>query len=714
MANGTQLGADPFVRANENPLSQSGKWTTISGFSALQIVSNQCEATALTTNCGALYTGVNSAPDQYVEVILGTGINLTTSQILLVLRSDASRSNAYVARLTGTTITIFKVVSGTPTQIAQATGASFGANSIIRFTASGVNLLVFQDFVLKKAIFDNTVASGSAGLHFFTSGSLATGVLKSFSVGFPSGNTNGVWTKQGIAMVPTTADINGGSIFSGISNPTMLYEGNAQLISPNADGNVFKMWFMGGNSIFYAESNTCLPGSWTRRGTAVLTGVGLPRIFKNGSTYYLHVNSSPTTWTQIDQYTSSDGITWALAHANILSIGGVGQFDHTAINYLSVIAIIGGTWTALYSGQNGSAFATGLATSPDGITWTKSVSNPVMSNYGVPEKMYLVGGRYYGWLSRVNPGLPDSPTVRLSTSDFITDWTTSTPVFAVQPDNAFEGVNHAHGEYSTACVLQAGSTTYLVGSVSEDDSLGSYHLEIATSVYPIAELIIKGQEYFGTSAQTDADNFTRSNENPLSQSGKWTTPSGMNGAQIVSNVVQQTASGNCGAVYTGGSFGNDHYSEITLNAITGAVFASVRWSTSAFTGYLFSIAAGSFGSGINCAFQRYNATVLTTLFSPAASLPITFQSGDKIRLSVTGDGTTTPIILSAYQNGSLIMQAYDFGLAGTVVTSGFAGFILSGATPGNSKISAFTAGNANVAYVPVVSSGQPFSPVLLG
>src|SRR6266576_222536 len=103
----------------------------------------------------------------------------------------------------------------------------------------------------------------------------------------------GVWTTQGVIITPTTADLNGGVFFGGTSNGDVLYDTNPQLIAANPDGKVFKIWFMGGDDLYYAESQTAQPGSWTRRATAILTNVGLGKIFKNGSTYYLYANQTP-------------------------------------------------------------------------------------------------------------------------------------------------------------------------------------------------------------------------------------------------------------------------------------------------------------------------------------------------------------------------------------------------------------------------------------
>src|ERR1700720_2694407 len=127
MANGTQLVLDNFTRANENPLSNGGTWTTISGLSALQIVSNVCEPTVLATNCGALWTGGQSwANDQYVEVTLNATPGVSDF-VVPTLRSDASRANCYELFCNATTANqiITKRVAGVQTTIATLPAQTF-------------------------------------------------------------------------------------------------------------------------------------------------------------------------------------------------------------------------------------------------------------------------------------------------------------------------------------------------------------------------------------------------------------------------------------------------------------------------------------------------------------------------------------------------------------------------------------------------------------
>src|SRR5713101_8201411 len=83
----TQLAADNFQRANENPL-KSPPWSTGFGLSGLQIVSNLCEAT-ITGTCAENYTGTTLPADQYASTTIGS-IAANGSDVFLFVRVTGS------------------------------------------------------------------------------------------------------------------------------------------------------------------------------------------------------------------------------------------------------------------------------------------------------------------------------------------------------------------------------------------------------------------------------------------------------------------------------------------------------------------------------------------------------------------------------------------------------------------------------------------------
>jgi hypothetical protein len=216
--------------------------------------------------------------------------------------------------------------------------------------------------------------------------------------------STGVWRYQGIAIPPNTADLNGGNPASGTEEPTVLYDSNPQLISPNGDGKVFKMWFAGGNDIYYAESNAGLT-NWTRYGSKIFTNQGHPRVFKDGSTYYMSYSVQLGPPWNIQLASSSDGITWVNYQTNMLTPGGVGTWDHAGVFHAFIWKEAANDWRTIYdgsadTGNTGSYFA-GYATSSDGHTWSKqNGGNPVISlapRTSAGSYVAKVSGTYYAW-----------------------------------------------------------------------------------------------------------------------------------------------------------------------------------------------------------------------------------------------------------------------------------------------------------------------------
>jgi len=96
-----------------------------------------------------------------------------------------------------------------------------------------------------------------------------------------------------------------------------------------------------------------------------------PCVIKDGSTlkiWYSHDNF------EIGYATSSDGITWTkLLTGPILQPGTAGSWDESSVSDPFVIKA-NGTYTMWYEASS----SIGCATSPDGILWTKCAENPVL------------------------------------------------------------------------------------------------------------------------------------------------------------------------------------------------------------------------------------------------------------------------------------------------------------------------------------------------
>jgi hypothetical protein len=710
MSNGTQSFLDNCTRADENPLSDGGAWSSVTGFSALKLASNNIEASATSTNCAMRVGTFSGGDDQYAEIV--TNHTLTgTDAIHVLLRCNSDRTNCYLLKLAATgTSAIIKVVSGAATTLFTFPSMTPAVGDRFRITVIGSQITVTRNFLFQQTVQDADLTTGLPGLYMFAA-TLTNVTVTSFAAGSPVGNVGGPWTKQGSIIHATTTDINSHLLFSGISNQTAMYDNNVQLISPNGDGKVFKIWFMAGNAITYAESNTGLPNSWTRQTVASLASRGIPRVYRDGSTYYAYVSHNPAQpWTAIDVYTCTNGDNnWVLSQASIIVTGGGGSWNESAVFYFSVVGLIGGTWYAIYSGLAASGiYGIGLATASSlSGPWTNYVSNPTVFGLGPPEHMLQIGGYWYGWGSNVT-GVA-SNIVRVRTQDFIT-WD-PVKVVSIQPENCFEGINTvgaAHGAVSVPSVVEANGSCYMLYSTTPSDSTAAvgYIVCLATAPYSMAQLIATGEEYFANQPAAFTDTFNRANGG---LGANYTTQAGSDPQQIISNLVEATTLNvTARSIYSAAApaLSANQFSEFTLSQLLTGAFAVpyVRMAVGATTHYTATI-GGPTGSSYNVNISRIVSGAGTILGGFNVLLPIAV--GDVFRLRAV-DIANNGVLVSLYQNNNLSIEVVDFNT--TPIATGNPGMGSFAQTAGaltDSKISQFRAGNAAVAYVPVIvpSSG---------
>ena len=201
------------------------------------------------------------------------------------------------------------------------------------------------------------------------------------------------------------------------------------------DGGIYKMWYTGNDSIFYATSIDGL--NWTKydntepsasdttstngriplgsSGHGDSSGAALPSVIKDSGIYKMWYRGYNGTSTRVYYATSPDGLTWTKYDNTIPSnsdttstngripLGSSGRGDSTNIDGISVIKD-GTTYKMWYSGSDGIGWAIYYATSSDGLTWTKydntiqSASDTTGTNGRIP---YGTSG--HGDLSVIQP-----------------------------------------------------------------------------------------------------------------------------------------------------------------------------------------------------------------------------------------------------------------------------------------------------------------------
>ena len=162
----------------------------------------------------------------------------------------------------------------------------------------------------------------------------------------------------------------------GQADPTVIYDGAGD----------WKMWFdaLNGAGIWdklgYATSADGT--TWANQGSVLERGAGgawdnawvhHPACIKHNGFYYLYYAGSQNVGSEykIGLATSTDGINWTKEPTNpVITVGAGGTFDD---NYIrpSCPVKINNTWYMWYWANDGAVHSMGLASSPDLITWTK-------------------------------------------------------------------------------------------------------------------------------------------------------------------------------------------------------------------------------------------------------------------------------------------------------------------------------------------------------
>jgi hypothetical protein len=513
-----------------------------------------------------------------------------------------------------------------------------------------------------------------------------------------------VWVNQGTVVPAVSSD--------SPEQPNVLFETGSIIIGGGSP--VFKMWFTTGAAgspvgINYAESSNGT--SWTRYSSnPVIASMWGARIFKNSGTYYLYCSSQVFS-TAIEAYTSTDGVTWTLQNASAITTS-VSGFDSVAVGQLSVLGIIGGTWYGYYWGINSEAtqnYQPGLATSTDGIHWSKGSNNPIASltsgtlangqswNSAFGGFFSTVNGAYYMWSQLVTNSYPGA-TAPLP-SDLMR-WFATNPsgpwvglgVLSYNRTLSDEGEGSGAGQVADPSLVADGSgNLWLYYTAVANGNAGSGYVINAAEATSLtfSQLVktyegIQGIPLSGNPSLNfnvlASDNFTRANANPIG--GNWSPLVAGQTAQLLSNAVTSATAGTEGDSYWNAlSWPNDQWSQVTVGLNTSGSFVgvNVRMNTSGVkTTYRFIIEGATGSSGTYLLHKAISGT-----FTTLATGTLTVNVGDTLTLAVVGTQ------LSCYWNGLLINTVVD-----SSISSGAAGFEVDAVTSvTNANLTAWSGGS---------------------
>lgn len=271
----------------------------------------------------------------------------------------------------------------------------------------------------------------------------------------------GVLLLTTMALMPTTHAVAGQQILPPTSNTwEAAIDWRPVVINP---GSSFMMWYSGeGDSgvdnIGLATSNDGI--SWTRYSQNPVLQVGYSGQWDSGSVneaWVIQQGGQYKMWYSGQRYntmthkilaysigyaTSPDGINWAKYSGNpVFTVGTSGSWDDKYV-WRPIVISTGSSYNMYYEGEGTNGYdAVGMATSPDGINWTRgqSISLPKETwdafNYELTSVTAVIGGyvmAYDGWASKStsNVVMGDRRQIGFATS---TDGISSTSAFNNPP-----------------------------------------------------------------------------------------------------------------------------------------------------------------------------------------------------------------------------------------------------------------------------------------
>lgn len=520
-----------------------------------------------------------------------------------------------------------------------------------------------------------------------------------------------VWTPEGNVLPNETSPH--AIIYS---NPNVIYEGNPQIL---AGPNVFKMWCQGQDNttsmygIYYFESADGLT-SWTPLTLNVpifTSGANLdPKVYHVGSLYYIY-----TGQVTIALQTSSDGVTSFTNHGAVLSPGAAGQWDSAGVFQLALADIIAGTWYAYYGGVKTGGASTdyheGIATSPDGIVWTKGGSNPIFAGGGNPT-FHKTGSTYYAWTPTGYTGinLTDGTSEhvdigRWSAPAVTGPWTKlqyagkdiATFYAAIPADLLVTQAHWPGNQIGDPSIVDPGNgNTYIYYTLSYAGGAVGLNGAVATGT-TMAQLVQTYEGVVGAPLSGNpsanlvtlaTDPGTGANANPIA--GQWSllsTNAPYSVAQRLSNLIQgTTATAQHDSWQNVVSWPNDQWSQsvIDVTAVGAYVGANCRMSTSnAITQYRVNLGNVAPGNAGGWFISKLVAGTPTSV----SGTGFTFNVGDTMMCAANGSN------IYWYWNGILIGMMQD-----SAITSGAAGFALNNnSVVANAAISSWSGGSFQAA-----------------
>ncbi len=184
----SKLAFDTFQRANENPLSNGGNWSTTNSESANQIVSDVCEGSTTPARCGSFYSGVVWPNDQFSEVTLA-GTPGSSAAVGAIVRCAAAAETYFHAQMANNgagnfSLTLNHMLAGSSHQIGSSvTGITPVTGDVLRIQAIGTTISAWYNGNQVISVTDANIVSGSAGFYTQPSGAVSSAQISLWDAG---------------------------------------------------------------------------------------------------------------------------------------------------------------------------------------------------------------------------------------------------------------------------------------------------------------------------------------------------------------------------------------------------------------------------------------------------------------------------------------------------------------------------------------------------
>lgn len=274
---------------------------------------------------------------------------------------------------------------------------------------------------------------------------------------------------------PLISSLNNNYDFLGVAQPTVIF-----------DDNKFKMWYTGIVSsgkkyVLYRESMDGI--NWTQGGNFPHLSPGINTwdalaahacaILKEGGVlkmYYCGYSSVNGAW-HIGLATSADGISWTKLPTPVLMASSGWESQIVPKSILK----IGNEYYLYYTGRNYPTFKIGLAISSDGLNWTKYSNNPILQPTDTWEGsgVYDPSVIYDGAVFKMVYAVPNSAGFGWATSVDGKDWikSSSNPFFRRDQTSN----NWASSDVAYPCFLKT-SGDYRIYYSGFNNTITSYRI----------------------------------------------------------------------------------------------------------------------------------------------------------------------------------------------------------------------------------------------